>query len=278
MKMTHFIGAIATVGLGLSLGGCGLSGVGDVNALRTMTAQGGTPFTRALSDEYRMEANDEAYVEAEWGDAGWFARKALQAAAGEAVAPADPATLTGWHWTVPEKDRLAMLTEGRSQLLTVLTGDTRDRMPAKAAHVQRLFDCWAEEEAEGEQNSACGEEFRKLIAELLGVRSYSVYFERDSSAINGEARRVIRQAAESASRSGIRKISVTGHTDTTGGNAYNLALSERRAQAVRSELIHDGLPGSNVHVVGVGEDDPLVPTQDGVNEAKNRRAVIMLQK
>src|SRR5258708_38681022 len=71
------------------LGGCTVTGAYDVRTLRNTTAQGGTPFTGALTDEYRAAAIEEGEKEYEWDDAGLFARKGLRAARGEAVAPAE---------------------------------------------------------------------------------------------------------------------------------------------------------------------------------------------
>lgn len=277
-NMKTVTSAVATLGIGLGLGGCGLSGVHDVNTLNSTTAQGGTPFTRALTDEYRWEANDEAYVEAEWGDAGWFAERGLRAAAGEVVSPVQPGTLHSWHWSVPPSDRMSMLSDARGQLVTALDGGARERLPAQAAHVQRLYDCWVEEEAEGEVNNACGPDFRRLIGSLQLTQAYRVFFDWDQSTIDAPAAEVVRQAAKAARQGGVKKIMVTGYTDSTGQNAYNQALSERRAAAVRHELVHDGVPERDISVLGAGETNQLVPTENEVREAQNRRALIVLQK
>ena len=280
-NMKTVTSAMATLGLGLGLGGCGISGVHNVAALNSTTAQGGTPFTRALTDEYRAEANDEAFVEAEWGDAGWFAERGLRAAAGGVVAPAQPGEMTGWHWSVPPSDRVAMLANARGQLMSTLDGGARERSPAQAAHLQRLYDCWVEEEAEGELNNACGPEFRRLIGGTplaQTSQTYRVFFDWDRSNITAQGAEVVKQATAAVAQGGITKILVTGFTDSTGGNAYNQALSERRAVAVRSELIQDGIPEHTISVLGAGEGSQLVKTEDDIREAQNRRALIVLQK
>jgi outer membrane protein OmpA-like peptidoglycan-associated protein len=71
-------------------------------------------------------------------------------------------------------------------------------------------------------------------------------------------------------------ITVTGHTDTVGSNRYNQALSERRARAVRNEMIRLGMNVGDIETIGRGFRDPLVPTRPGVREPQNRRAVIDL--
>jgi outer membrane protein OmpA-like peptidoglycan-associated protein len=82
---------------------------------------------------------------------------------------------------------------------------------------------------------------------------------------------VVGEAAEEYKRTDAARIAVTGHTDLSGSPAYNQALSERRAEAVLGELVWLGVPAS---VIGEGENDPLVPTAEGVREARNRRVEI----
>lgn len=280
-KMKVFASVMTTLGLGLGLNGCGFTDIGDVYQLRTTTAQGGTPFTQALSVEYRAAANDEANVEAEWDDAGWFARRGLEAASGVVVLPVDPTTLVSWHWKVPPQERLIPLVNARALLISVLDGGARERAPGPAAHVQVLYDCWAEEEAENDLTDTCGADFGKAIGTFQVAQTpggYQVFFDWDKSAITSEAAAVIRQAAENVHQGRMIQIGVTGHTDSSGPDSYNQPLSERRAAAVSAELVRDGVSEGEIQVVGVGEAGQLVPTADDVREAKNRRAVIVLQK
>jgi outer membrane protein OmpA-like peptidoglycan-associated protein len=108
-------------------------------------------------------------------------------------------------------------------------------------------------------------------------RSFLVFFDFDKSDITTEAARVIAQAADHAKRGGIARIVVTGHTDTSGAPAYNQRLSERRAANVREALVRQGMAANAISTVGKGESTPLVNTGDGVREAQNRRAEIVLQ-
>jgi outer membrane protein OmpA-like peptidoglycan-associated protein len=66
-------------------------------------------------------------------------------------------------------------------------------------------------------------------------------------------------------------ISVNGHTDDVGSDAYNQKLSERRAQAVRDYLVKAGLPPEIVSVTGHGKSLPLVRDKSEAARAKNRR-------
>ncbi|MGO4125562.1 OmpA family protein [Inquilinus sp. YAF38] len=109
-----------------------------------------------------------------------------------------------------------------------------------------------------------------------GQRSYLVFFDFDSSRLTPEARSIVASAATDALRGQSTRIDVTGHTDRSGTDSYNQALSVRRGEAVRRELVTDGVADNLIIVRGVGESDPLVPTADGVREPQNRRVEIVM--
>jgi OOP family OmpA-OmpF porin len=106
---------------------------------------------------------------------------------------------------------------------------------------------------------------------------YEVYFEFDKSTLTPEARQIVQQAAQNALQGNATQIVATGHTDTVGTDSYNLALSKKRANAVRTELVHDGVGGNMIQTSGVGENDLAVPTGQDVNEPRNRRVEITVQ-
>jgi OmpA-OmpF porin, OOP family len=108
-------------------------------------------------------------------------------------------------------------------------------------------------------------------------RSFLVFFDFDRTNITTEADRVIREAASNAKRGSVSRINVTGHADRAGSDRYNMALSMRRADAVKAVLIREGIPADQIAVVARGESQPLVPTADGVREPQNRRVEIVLQ-
>ena len=108
-------------------------------------------------------------------------------------------------------------------------------------------------------------------------RAFQVFFDFNKSDITGAAAKVIQQAAASVKAGNLTQINVTGHTDTVGSAKYNQALSEKRAAAVKQQLIADGVPAAEIETTGVGKSNLLVPTADGVREPQNRRAEIVLQ-
>ena len=107
------------------------------------------------------------------------------------------------------------------------------------------------------------------------ARSYLVFFDFNKSALTPQATQIVDEAAKNAGPAHVTQITVTGHTDTVGSDAYNMRLSRRRAEAVAAELEKDGIPSSEIEIVAKGKRDPLVPTGDGVREPQNRRVQIV---
>ena len=105
--------------------------------------------------------------------------------------------------------------------------------------------------------------------------SFLVFFDLGSAALTRDGRETVAEAARDYQRTGAARLSLAGHADSSGDEAYNQRLSERRAEAVRAELARLGVPeGAIAAVVAQGEDVPLVETADGVREARNRRVEI----
>jgi outer membrane protein OmpA-like peptidoglycan-associated protein len=107
--------------------------------------------------------------------------------------------------------------------------------------------------------------------------SFMVFFDWDRSNLSAQALSTIKQAADTYRTRGSARITATGHTDKSGPEAYNMALSLRRANVVKDALVRDGVPATAIAVIGRGESQPLVQTADGVREPQNRRVEIVLQ-
>ena len=88
---------------------------------------------------------------------------------------------------------------------------------------------------------------------------------------------IVREAANAAMANRNARIICTGHTDTARAQAYNTALSLRRASAVKEALVRDGVPDALIDVLGRGEDALLVATGNATREPQNRRVEIRLQ-
>ncbi|UMM64366.1 OmpA family protein [Aristophania vespae] len=112
------------------------------------------------------------------------------------------------------------------------------------------------------------------------ARSYLVFFDWDSAMLSSRAREVVAVAARNSTSAQLTHIEVNGHTDnsgqkTTKGRTYNQALSLRRANAIKSELIRDGVAAGLISVQGFGSTKPLVHTAPNAKEAQNRRVEII---
>ncbi|MEA2816738.1 MAG: OmpA-OmpF porin, family, partial [Rhodospirillaceae bacterium] len=106
--------------------------------------------------------------------------------------------------------------------------------------------------------------------------SFMVFFDWDSSRLSEASLNVVRQASAAFKSKGSARIRATGHTDTSGPESYNMALSLRRANAVKDALVRDGVPAAAITVIGRGEAGLLVQTADGVREPQNRRVEIVI--
>jgi len=108
------------------------------------------------------------------------------------------------------------------------------------------------------------------------TRQFILFFDFDKSRMTTEAERIVADAVTTAKNTGRARISIVGHTDTVGSMRYNQALSERRAMAVKAEMVRFGMNAGDISISGRGFSDPLVPTGLGIREPENRRAVIDL--
>ena len=105
-------------------------------------------------------------------------------------------------------------------------------------------------------------------------QNFMVFFDWDSTKLSDASLNVLEQARDAFKMKQDARITATGNTDTTGTEAYNMALSLRRANAVKDVLVKLGVPAAAITTVGVGEKNLLVKTGDGVREPQNRRVEI----
>lgn len=101
-----------------------------------------------------------------------------------------------------------------------------------------------------------------------------IYFDFDSNVVKEEFRSAIEGHAKRLVAAKNKKIIVEGHTDERGGREYNLALGQRRAEAVQKSLTLLGVSGEQVEAVSFGEERPAAQGSNEEAWAKNRRAEI----
>jgi outer membrane protein OmpA-like peptidoglycan-associated protein len=101
-----------------------------------------------------------------------------------------------------------------------------------------------------------------------------VFFDSGSTRLGRGAIEVLDALNPAGWSKDVGRVEIVGHADRTGSATSNLRLSLRRAETVRDALVARGAPESLFVVSGAGEDDPLVPTADGVAEPQNRYVTI----
>jgi peptidoglycan-associated lipoprotein len=105
----------------------------------------------------------------------------------------------------------------------------------------------------------------------------SVYFDYDSFIVKDEFKPVVEAHAKYLSANKGRKVIIQGNTDERGGREYNLALGQKRAEAVRKSLNLLGVSDAQVEAVSFGEEKPKAQGSDEAAWAENRRADIVYQ-
>lgn len=119
---------------------------------------------------------------------------------------------------------------------------------------------------------ACASADEPSPTAVVGLNGcYTVFFDSDSTSITATADSTVRQLASVVK--GMRtSVTITAHTDRSGSPAYNVTLSQRRAESLKARLVELGVSAGIINAIGKGETQPLVQTADGVKEPQNRRA------
>jgi peptidoglycan-associated lipoprotein len=102
-----------------------------------------------------------------------------------------------------------------------------------------------------------------------------IYFDFDSFAVKPEFQGLIEVQAKFVRADKARKMAIEGHTDEKGGREYNLALGQKRAEAVRQAFVLLGVSDAQIEAVSFGKEKPAVEGADETALAKNRRAEIV---
>ncbi|MEO1575619.1 MAG: OmpA family protein [Pseudomonadota bacterium] len=133
--------------------------------------------------------------------------------------------------------------------------DNRDRCPNTAS---------------GARVDVNGCEFKEAI-QLRGVT-----FETNSATLTSTSLGVLNDAAATLKRNSDLSVEAQGHTDSSGADSYNLALSQRRAEAVRDYLVREGVAADKLTAKGYGETQPVADNSTAAGRAENRRVVLKI--
>lgn len=124
------------------------------------------------------------------------------------------------------------------------------------------------------QSGVSGVDLTQSGSERDGPRGISriVYFDYDSYAIKASAQPQIEAHAQFIKAESARKVQIEGHTDERGGREYNLALGQKRAEAVRRSLGLLGVSESQMEAVSYGKEKPAATGNNEDAYSQNRRA------
>ncbi len=121
--------------------------------------------------------------------------------------------------------------------------------------------------------AAVKEEARGMVITLSG----SVLFASDESTLLPAAQTRLAQVADTLLTTKERSLLIEGHTDSQGSDEHNMALSQRRADAVRAFLGQRGYDTARIRAVGVGEGRPVAENESPEGRANNRRVEIVVE-
>jgi len=107
--------------------------------------------------------------------------------------------------------------------------------------------------------------------------SHSVYFAFDSSALDAAAQSILDANAAWLKANPGKSVTIEGNCDERGSREYNLALGQRRADAVKAYLVDHGVSASRIETVSFGEEKPVCTGTGEACWAQNRRADIVVR-
>jgi outer membrane protein OmpA-like peptidoglycan-associated protein len=210
-------------------------------------------------------------------------------AAGEARA-ADAASLRPVDWQDPEppdaqaravsvvaaafnQDKSALLADPRTHRLAMRIGTLVDRTGRIGGATGELA------RSEGSLDQRLDRLGAEVSETEVRIRlSGSVLFDFDSDAIRADAERTLTEVAEVLQAYPGRPVRIEGHTDSIASDAYNLALSKRRAASVEKWLAAHGVEGGRMTTEGFGESRPVAGNETAAGRQENRRVEIVVER
>ena len=263
-------------------------------------------FSKHLFDMYKEKANFEAEKMHDWNSAKLYSEKALEAARGGEI---EPENINYWKIPKEHQDQLKLAYDNLMSIYeSALIHD-----PYNLANAISSLDCWSEQQEENWQTwdiNNCKDSFLESMHKIYEnlaknekeekknskekndeninkIESNAtvvtedinsnilqiIYFDFDKSELSLVSKKEIKKFLEKY-KNVISNFLIVGHTDTKGSKEYNYKLSIERANVVRNLLIDLGIKEQNIKILGKGEIDLNIKTNDEVPHPANRRAEI----
>ena len=116
------------------------------------------------------------------------------------------------------------------------------------------------------------------VAQEAPAGPFMIFFDWGKGEIRNDDAATLDKVAEAWRGRPSSHLTLTGHSDRSGSAAVNRASGLKRAATIRAELEKRGIPRNAISIASFGEEQPLVPTEDGVREVQNRRVVIAFEE
>jgi len=155
-------------------------------------------------------------------------------------------------------------------------GPDMDSLRAYQDSVRRAQEAAQAEAARLAAERAAEAERQRRVAAARATLEEMVFFDYDMSAIRPDAEQALRQKVDILRASPQVRIRIEGHADERGSTEYNLALGNRRAEAIRQFLTGFGLSADRFEIVSFGEDRPLAQGSNEQAWSRNRRGQFVI--
>jgi peptidoglycan-associated lipoprotein len=119
---------------------------------------------------------------------------------------------------------------------------------------------------------------RELRAEMIKFMYEDIYFDKGRYQLTPEARELLQRKAQWLQKHPDVKVIIEGHTDEPGSKEYNFALGDRRAGAVKSFLISEGIESARLIAVSDGNEKPIDAGKTETARSKNRRVHLVVEQ
>jgi len=124
-------------------------------------------------------------------------------------------------------------------------------------------------------SGSVGGELEKGLSSEGRVRLYGILFDLDSATIRPESKPVLDEVLGVLKEQPGWRLTIEGHTDSSGGEAHNLKLSQSRAESVKAYLVAGGIDGSRLTTTGFGASKPVADNATELGRAQNRRVELV---
>ena len=271
--------------------------------LKTVDSRTNNTFTKNLLETYKQKATYEAEEMHDWNSAKLYSEKALNALVGAEVKPQEMT-----YWKLPKK-HIFELTQSYNNLM-IIYNEAKILDPYNLAIAISSLDCWAEQQEENWQTwdiKKCRDDFLNAMHEMYAKISDNeknqdqqnledkiinnpesvtvvtknekreimqiIYFDFDEYTLSEVSLNTLKTFLDKYQNQ-ISNYVIVGHTDTKGTNKYNLKLSLKRAETIKTIFLQKGIEEKNINILGKGEEFLAILTADETAHPANRRVEI----